>query len=217
MLWASERRAILGVVVAAFLSPPAEARAQGLGDGTYGRIAGDVTLVGALGGVVAARGPRAEAELRLRYLESVGAFVSYEDGALLGSAAEPERVLTAGVEARPLFFYRWLRGREGSAAWLDLAVDSLGLELGATFTQPAGTAFASLGGLQLGLGVELPLWPRSTGPWIGLHGGLRWSDAVLESGVIRSADDREAFLVITVAWHQTVVAHVVDVGDRAPR
>src|SRR5580700_3231312 len=129
----SERRVAVGIGVVALLLLPAMASAQRPGDGTYGRIAGDVTLVGALGGVVAARGPRAEAELRLRYLESVGAFVSYEDGTVLGSSAEPERVLTAGVEARPLFLFRWLRGREGGSAWLDLAIDSLGLELGAVF------------------------------------------------------------------------------------
>jgi hypothetical protein len=217
MRWVSERLGWAGLAAAALVLLPSRVRAEGPADGTYGRIAGDMTLVGALGGVVAARGPRAEAELRLRYLQSVGAFVSYEDGAVLGSSAEPERVLTAGVEARPLFFFRWLRGREGGSAWLDLAIDSLGLELGAVFAQPAGTGFASVGGLQLGLGVEVPLLPRSTGPWIGLHGGVRWSDSALESAVIRSADDRAAFLAITVAWHQEIVAHVVDLGDRAPR
>jgi hypothetical protein len=217
MRWASERLARAGLAAAALLVMPSHARADGPAEGTYGRIAGDMTLVGALGGVVAARGPRAEAEVRLRYLESVGAFVSYEDGAVLGSSAEPERVLTAGVEVRPLFLFRWLRGKEGGSPWRDMAIDSLGLELGATFAQPAGTGFASVGGLQLGLGVEVPLLPRSTGPWIGLHGGLRWSDSALESGVIRSVDDRAAFLAITVAWHQEFVAHVVDQGDRAPR
>jgi hypothetical protein len=213
----SERRGAVGVAAVALLLLPARASAQRPGDGTYGRIAGDVTLVGGLGGVVAARGPRAEAELRLRYLESTGVFVSFEDGAIFGSSAEPERVLTTGVEVRPLFFYRWLQGREGSAAWQDLALDSLGLELGATFAQPAGMGFASVGGLQLGMGVELPLLPRATGPWIGLHGGLRWSDSALGSGVIRNVDDRAAFLAITLAWHQAIVTHIVDLGDRAPR
>jgi hypothetical protein len=217
MRWASERRARAGLAAAALLVLPSRAGADGPAEGTYGRIAGDMTLVGALGGVVAARGPRAEAELRLRYLESVGAFVSYEDGAVLGSSAEPERVLTAGAEVRPLFLFRWLRGKEGASAWRDMTIDSLGLELGATFAQPAGTGFASVGGLQIGLGVEVPLLPRSTGPWIGLHGGLRWVDSALESGVIRSVDDRAAFLAITVAWHQEIVAHLVDLGDRAPR
>lgn len=213
---ASDLLRTFGVGAATLLALPVHARADGLVDGTYGRIAGDVTLVGGLGGVVAARGPRAEGELRARYIESVGAFLSYEDGAMLGSAAEPERVLIAGVEARPLFFYRWLQGREAGAARLDLAIDSLGLELGAMFAQPAGMGFGSMRGLELGLGVEVPLLPSSTGPWIGLHGGLRWSDWALESGVIRTADDREAFLSITLAWHQVVVAHLVDVGDRAP-
>jgi hypothetical protein len=176
-----------------------------------------VTIVGAVGGVVAARGPRADVELRLRYVESVGIFATYEDGAVFGSASEPGRLVSTGVEVRPLFFARWLQGNETNGAWLDLALDSVGLELGMTFLQPAGTGFASLAGMELGLGAELPLQAGTTGLWVGFHAGLRWSDSALDSGVVRNADDRSAFLAISLAWHQSVVAHLVDVGDRAPR
>jgi hypothetical protein len=167
--------------------------------------------------VIAPRGPRAEGELRLRYLESAGVFAAYEDGAILGSAAEPERVLVAGVELRPLFFFRWLQGRETSRAGLDLVVDSIGLEVGATFAQPRGDSFASSPGVQVGLGLEVPLFATATGPWLGVHGGLRWSDDALAYGVVRGADDRAAYLAVTLSWHQVLVTHLVDVGDRAPR
>src|SRR5581483_9916003 len=100
---------------------------------------------------------------RLRYLETAGLFASYEDGPLLGSHAEPRRVFASGLEVRPLFLYRWLKGHETSRAALDLFLDSIGIELGAAFQQPAGTSFESRPGLQLGLMLELPLFARASG------------------------------------------------------
>jgi hypothetical protein len=205
------------LVALALVLSPASARADRRPEPTYGRVQGDLTLVGGAGAVVAARGPRAEGEVRLRYLESAGLFVAYEDGPLLASAVEPQRVLVAGLELRPLFLFRWLQGLEAQRARFDLALDSIGLEVGATFSQPQGRAFASQAGVQAGLGIELPILAQATGPWIGLHGGLRWSDAALASGQAGTADDRSAFLTITLAWHHVVLAHVVDVGDQAPR
>jgi hypothetical protein len=208
---------VLAVSAAVMLAGAREARGDEGGDGAYGRVGGDLTFVAGLGGVVAPRGPRAEGELRLRYLESAGIFAAYEDGASLGSAAEPGRVLAVGAEVRPLFLFRWLQGGETHRARTDLVVDSFGIELGAVWSQPAGQGFASVAGVQAGLGLEVPLLLRATGPWLGLHGGVRWSDHALGAGVVESADDRSAFVAITLAWHQVVVAHVVDVGDQAPR
>lgn len=209
--------AAVAVAVAGFFAAAPRARAQAAADPTYGRMEGDLTLVAGAGGVVAARGPRVEGELRIRYLESAGVFASYEDGAIVSSAAEPQRVLALGFEVRPLFLYRWLRGKEVRRAAFDLVLDSFGLELGAAFAQPAGEGFASRAGVQLGLGVEFPLAGQASGPWIGIHGGVRWSDAALASGEAPTADDRSGFLAFTLAWHQVVLAHVVDPGDRPPR
>lgn len=217
MRWGS-RSGLASLGVAASLAlPAAEARAEGRPEPTYGRLQGDVTLVAGLGGVVAARGGRAEGELRLRYLESAGLFATYEDGALVGSAAEPTRVLSAGLELRPLFLARWLTGRESQRARFDLVVDSLGLELGGMLEQPAGGGFASRTGMQAGLGVEVPILARATGPWLAFHVGVRWSEEALASGAVANADDRSGFVAITLAWHQVVVTHAADVGDEAPR
>ncbi len=208
------------VALAALVAVPAwcrPARAEDRPEPSYGRIEGDLTLVAGAGGVVAPRAPRAEGELRVRYLETAGVFATYEDGAFSGWPAEPRRVLAAGVEVRPLFLFRWLRGHEVRHAAFDLVVDSIGLEVGAAFAQAAGEGFASRAGVQVGLGLEVPLSGNASGPWIGLHGGLRWMDAALASASTADADDREAFLAISLAWHQVVVAHVVDVGDEAPR
>jgi|HubBroStandDraft_2_1064218.scaffolds.fasta_scaffold13867_3 hypothetical protein len=215
MRWASESLVLAVGVVAAVGVFGRNARGEGAG-ATYGRLAGDLTLVGAAGGVVASGGPRIEGELRVRYLESAGLFAVYEDGSFAGSSADPQRVLAAGLELRPLFLARWLKGHETEQPLLDLTVDSIGLELGATVLQPARASFGTRSGLQVGVGVELPLGGQADGPWIGLHGGVRWSDEALASGRVNGASDREGYLALSIAWHQVVATHIVDVSDRLP-
>lgn len=194
-----------------------DARAGEASEPSYGRVQGDMTLVVGAGGALASGGARAEGELRARYLESAGIFGTYEDGPIVGSSAAPRRVIAAGLELRPLFLYRWLQGHEMHRARLDLAIDSIGLELGPVWSQPPSGPFASTPGFEVGLGVEVPLLLDATGLWLAFHGGIRWSDEALSSGRVETHEEREAYLSITLAWHQVIVAHIVDVGDRAPR
>jgi|GEM_PF-396775 len=194
----------------------AAAAARGPGDTTYGRIAGDVSFVAGAGVTVAPHGVRAVGDLRVRYIETVGLFADYEEGGV-GASMDPRRVVSGGVEIRPLFVARWLNGYEWASPRLDLAFDSIGIALGAFVAQPLGGAFAERPGFQLGLGVEAPIFERAAGPWIGLHGGARWSDVVLGGSPVGGPSDRSLFLSITLSWHAFVGAHVVDAGDRAPR
>jgi hypothetical protein len=187
---------------------------RGRVDATYGRVDGDIGLVFGAGIVVAPRAPRAETEIRIRYLETAGLFATYEEGSAFGSASEPQRAVMMGLEVRPLFLVRWLRGHEFEQARADLTLDSIGFELGAFLQQPAGAGFASSRGMEVGVGIELPILERATGPWIGLRGTLRWSDATLASGFVEGADGRQATLTLTLAWHQILSTHIVDVGDR---
>jgi hypothetical protein len=190
----------------------------GEGDATSGRIEGDVGLVAGAGATVAPRAPRGAFDLRLRYLETAGLFATYEDQALVGATSDPRRALSTGFELRPLFLARWLSGKEhGASTFVDLTLDSIGVELGAWFTQPAGASFGSRPGAQAGLELELPLFAKATGLWLALHGGLRWSDDALSGGRIETPSDRGGYLTITIAWHQLFVTHVVDEGDRAPQ
>ena len=108
------------------------------------------------------RSPRAAADVRFRYLSMSGLFVTYEDGPLLGTRAEPKRALATGIELRPLFLAKWFTGRYSGNAHLDLTIDSIGLELGAVFLQPDGASFGSKPGLQAGLAFELPVFPSAT-------------------------------------------------------
>jgi hypothetical protein len=213
MRWVS--RALATAALAACGACAVEARADGRTEATYGRVAGDITLGAALGGAVASGGPRVEGELRMRYLESAGIFATYEDGSFMGGA-DPQRVLAAGFELRPLFLARWLKGHESEQPFFDLTIDSIGIELGATLVQPASASFGARSGIEVGLGVEMPLGTEADGPWIGVHGGVRWSDEALASGRVDGASDREGYLALSFAWHKVVETHVVDVSDQLP-
>jgi hypothetical protein len=175
-----------------------------------------MSVVVGLGATVAARGARAASDLRLRYLDTAGVFGTYEDASIFGTESDPKRVIAFGLELRPLFLGRWLQNKELGSPRIDLALDSVGLEIGPYFSQPIGASFAAKPGLQVGLGLELPVLAHASGPWIGLHGGIRWSDAALGGEALQGPADRAAFLSITIAWHQFFGAHVVDVGDKAP-
>jgi len=210
------RAAVSVAAMGAFALSAADIRAESP-DTTYGRVEGDLTLAVGLGGALTPRGVRGAGELRLRYMDSAGIYASYEDSSVFRAATESRDVVCAGIEVRPLFFYRWLRGRETQWPRLDLLIDSIGLELGAVFAQPAGTAFGSQPGLEAALGVEMPILDRAMGPWVALHGGLRWSDAELASRIVRDANDRSAFLLVTLAWHLIEASHMVDLGDESPR
>src|SRR5579884_1281539 len=180
-------------------------------DTSYGRVDGDVGVVIGAGAVVAPHGVRGEAELRLRYLETAGLFATYEDSAVVGSMSLPRRVLSTGFELRPLFLFRWLKGHEAHHARLDMAIDSLGLGLAATFAQPAGHGFGSQRGLEVSLGIECPILDQAEGPWIGMRGGARWSEAALVSGLSDQPNEMQLVLTLTLAWHQLLAVHVVDI------
>lgn len=177
-------------------------------DTTWGRVEGDLTLALGLGASFGPRTPSGAVDARVRYLDTAGVFVTYADG--FGQGAQPERSLAFGLELRPLFLGRWLQGLETGVAHLDLLIDSLGIEVGAALLQPIGQGFADRAALQFGLGLEVPILPRASGPWVGVHAGARLSDVGLAHGP-DSALERSLYLTLTLAWHQVVGAHVVDV------
>jgi hypothetical protein len=205
------------LVVLATSCAAGAARAADDGDTSYGRIDGDLSASAGIGAAFGPSGPRAAADLRLRYVWTAGIFATYEDGPLFGGGRDPRRAFATGIELRPIFLARWLQGLESGNGYLDLTLDSLGLELGAVFVEPPGRSFGSRPGLQAGLGLQIPVLPHATGPVIGVHGGARWSDSALGGHVIEGPSDRSLFLLVTLGWQQVFGGHVVDLGDRAPR
>lgn len=205
------------VVAALVLARAGSASAADAKDASHGRIDGDLSASLGAGAAFGPRGPRAALDVRFRYLWTAGVFATYEDGPFFGSGAEPKRTFASGIEIRPLFLARWLTGRESGQPYLDLTMDSFGLELGAVFMQPEGASFGSRPGLQAGVGMQVPILPRASGPLIGIHAGARWSDSALAGHPILGASDRSMYLLLTVAWQQVFGGHVVDLGDPEPR
>jgi hypothetical protein len=183
-------------------------------DATFGRLEGDLSLVLGAGATLGPRGARATADFRLRLLDSAGWFAGYEDSA--GTSADPIRVLYTGMELRPLFLGRWLTGLEFGQRFADLCVDSLGLEIGAFAAQPAEGGLGDRAGLQVGLGLEVPLAARAVGPWLAFHAGARLTEPALARGETSSVE-RALYLSITLAWHALFTTRIVDAGDAALR
>lgn len=124
-------------------------------DGVYGRLRGDLALsVEVLGGAVdtGAWSGIGSVAVRARALDMVGAVLGYDRSF---SAARFDHLFLA-VDFRPAFFARWSYDFEHGPGWLDLLVDSIGIELGAAWLRP-GSSDASGVGFVLGGGVDLPL------------------------------------------------------------
>lgn len=209
---------LVGLAVA-----PRRAEAADADDRTLGRIDGDLAIAAGLGAALGPREPRLLADARLRYLSTVGVYGTYEDAASFGLVSDPRRVVATGLELRPLFFARWLRGIQTNrlpgvlGPRFDLFVDSFALELGVAFQEPARDGrFRGVPGLEAGLGVEVPLFPSATGLFLGVRGKARFSDRALGGLPLDGPADRALVLGLTLGWQQVFRGHVVDAGDPAP-
>ena len=158
---------------------------------------------------------RGSVDVRYRYLQTAGIFLTYEEG--FGAGSEPLRLGVAGLELRPLFLGRYLQDLEIGAPRLDLLIDSLAFELGAFVAQPAGGNLADVAGLSFGIGAELPLLPRASGPFLAVRAALRWSREALSAADPTTVDVEAFVFTVALGWQASVGSHAVDVGDeRAP-
>ena len=163
------------LVLFVVLAVPSLAHAQH-GDGAYGRLDGDLALsAGVSGGAVTndrvhpAWTGSASLELRARILDSGGIFAIGE------WRPEGDSRVIVGVDIRPLFLPRFLLGAQTGFRWLDLLIDSIGLDLGAAigpFDAAAGAALA------IGFGLDVPLFlPERTSGGVFLRLGARYVTA----------------------------------------
>ncbi|HMR79999.1 MAG TPA: hypothetical protein PKD61_33050 [Polyangiaceae bacterium] len=162
-----------------------------LTDGVYGRLDGDMTAAVALGAAVGDARSYLAADLSLHYFWTVGIYANLREG-LGGDAREFERAGGVGVEVRPLFLPRLLLDMQGRSALLDLTLDSLSFGLGAYFADEARPT-ASSRGVELSLGLSVPLFRSANGPFIRLRGERRLGSAADESS--------ESLLTMQLAWH----------------
>ncbi|MBL8605535.1 MAG: hypothetical protein JNK72_26625 [Myxococcales bacterium] len=133
------------------------ARAEGAPDGLYGRLSRDLVLSAELMGGVRGLGDEARAmgsvALRVRTLDMTGVALGYDRGL---SGAGRSDTLWAAVDLRPALLARWSSNLETGPRWRDLALDSLGIELGVGYLRPFGAEGSGFA-MVLGAGFELPL------------------------------------------------------------
>jgi len=191
-------------------------------DGAYGRLDGDMLFVGSLGPGVEAGGAFFETHVALLYLQSVGPYVRYTEG-FGQDELRVQRSIGPGLEVRPLFLARYALDLERGPAHLDLFADSFALIAGMFWAAPEampGTPARERGalqlepGLELGIGLEVPILPSGNGPFVGVQALARFPGPYLVGRSEADFLDRGSALVFTFAWHQAFDANLVDVVDR---
>jgi hypothetical protein len=198
-------------LVAALVALTATKAARADDDGVYGRLDGDLELRVEAGAAFASGGPSLAAGAAALYLGTAGLYVHYTDA--LGSR-EPSvtRSIAFGVHFQPLFLARYGSDREHGPARLDLLVDSFGLEIGSFWAAPRGRGLLAEPGLELATTLAIPILASGNGPFLALRGALR-----LQQDEASSALDRAGIFSLTLSFHHTVTAHLVDAGDRLAR
>lgn len=194
-------------------------------DGAYGRLDGDMLFIGSLGAGVEAGGPFFETHVGLLYLQTAGPYVRYTEGFGQDELRIP-RSLGAGLELRPLFLARYALDLEKGPPHLDLFADSFALIAGVFWSAPGKyprrppgedpPAFDIEPGLELGIGLEVPILPSGNGPYVGLQALARWPGSYLVGRSNADFLDRGATLLLTLAWHQAFDANLVDLRDARP-
>jgi hypothetical protein len=165
----------------------------GASDGIYGRFDGSFDLGVDVGAEVDGAGAGGAAQVSLHYLYMAGIYGSYAD-ALGGEGVQSSRIVSFGVDLRPLFIARWTKNMERGPALLDLALDTISIGFGAYFRKPPGEDFADRRGIELSGGFGVPLAGSADGPWLGARGLLRWEDD-------GAAPPVRAAGLFTLGWH----------------
>jgi hypothetical protein len=175
-----------------------ERETDGAGDGVYGRFDGLFDVAVEAGAELDGRVAAGAAAASIHYLFTAGLRIGYAD-ALGNDHAASERILSLGVDVRPAFIPRWSNALQTGSGFGDLVIDSISLGLGGYFRQPEGRSFGDRRGLELSLGVGLPVVGQASGPWLGARGLLRWDDPG-----DRHAAGADAVALLTFGWHVAV-------------
>jgi hypothetical protein len=171
-------------------------RADSSRDGVYDRFDGDLDLGLALGAELGSAGtPAPMIGGSAHYFSMAGL---YAGGRYKASADSGPSLFDLGVDVRPLFVPRWAKGYETGPAFLDLALDSASLSLGAFWTAKSDRRRAGRG-FEAGLGFGLPLLCAAAGPWLEVRGLLRYPDA----------GRHEEAVTLALAWHGFVLTPLV--------
>lgn len=162
-------------------------------DGVYGRFNGDLTLTLGLGAEFQ-EGAHGAALARALYYHTAGLTLSYADG--FGRDLPVRRAAFAGIELRPLFLPRWALDLEFGCPLLDLSLDSLALGAG-VFVAARTEPDEARAGLELSLGLGVPLFAKAEGLWLEAR------------GFVRPALDEGAGVLVALSWYQSLVTPLV--------
>lgn len=139
------------------LAVPLAAHAQS-DDGVYRRWDTDLAVAIGVGGGAVFQGDRTDASLvvetRLRIIDAAGPVASYR------WAPDAGGQLFLGIELRPLWPALFLIDSPTRIEWLDLLIQSFGVELGAVILplgDPSGVDVDRGVALAIGLALEIPL------------------------------------------------------------
>ncbi len=163
--------------------------ALGHDDGVYGRLDGAFDLGLSAGAEFGTDSPAGNARASLHYYSMAGVYAAYVDA--FRDEHPTSRLVSLGIDLRPLFVPRWAKSWEAGPGTLDLVIDSLSLSLGAFFASRRGSALGEARGLDLSLGFGVPLTGRAAGPWVRTRGNLRWNEP---------ADRALATLLVALGW-----------------
>lgn len=144
-------------------------------DGVYGRFEGRYDVGIAAGAELDGGGAAFAARATAHYFYMAGLYAGYVDG-LGGESLSATRGVSFGVDLRPAFLPRWSNDMQHGPSFLDLAVDSISIGMGAYFRAPPGGGLGDVRGFELSLGFDVPLLGEMHGPWLGARGFLRWDD-----------------------------------------
>jgi len=176
--------------------------AAGAPDGAYGRFDGDLDLGVGLGAEVSAEPARAALRLTAHHFGMAGVAIGYADP--LGARHPAGRTLAVVADLRPLFLPRWSNDLTRGPALLDLTLDAISIGLGPYFATAGDGPLGRERGLELSLGLGVPLVGRASGPWLEARSALQCGDGAREpSPPVRGA------VVLLLAWHQRVASRLV--------
>ena len=211
-------RALRGLVAAvaltlAALASPGSALA---GDGTDGRLEGDLDLSAGAGAAITATAPALALRVAATYVSMAGVYAGYAD--TLGAGGAPfARAIAAGITLKPVFWARFAYVVETGSPRLDLFLDSFVFEIGPVWSAPPGRGIATAPGLEIAAGVGFPILASATGPFVELRGALRYRKEDLDGSVRSDFGERGAIVSLALSWHHVVNAHIADAGDRVVR
>ena len=165
---------------------------QASGDGVYDRFDGDLDLGLALGAELGSAGQAAPAlRATAHYFSIAGVYVS---GRIRAGEQSAPSLIGLGVDLRPLFVPRWVKGYQTGSGLFDLTLDSLSLSLGAFWAQRVQHGPEHNRGFDAQLGFGVPLLATAAGPWLEARGALRYPDGA----------SREEAVLLLLSWHAFV-------------